>query len=154
MEEWVDAYFAAESRGKKAATSQEDDDPLPCCTVPLAKKMKLSLHRRTISKEADNTPAEIVTAATPIVAQEPLSESKSNRFQFTNEEELEKLSKGFTPKNTALSTKWAVTAFTSWVEARNAVGGGVQKCPENVLTSSAENICGGGDKGGWEYIST
>ena len=42
------------------------------------------------------------------------------RFKFIQDNELQELSKGFVPENTAMSTKWARKNFQAWKEARNS----------------------------------
>ena len=49
------------------------------------------------------------------------------RFEFTDEETLEKLSKGLIPVNTDRSTKWALKVFELWSEQRN------QRFPEDPV---------------------
>ena len=42
------------------------------------------------------------------------------RFQFVDSAKSEALSKKFVPKNTEKGTQWALSAFLSWRERRNA----------------------------------
>ena len=50
----------------------------------------------------------------------PTSSEPSERFvQFVGDDELSELSKGYTPKNTEANTKWALTNFHAWMQARN-----------------------------------
>ena len=51
----------------------------------------------------------------PPVAKKP----RNDRWQFTNEEEQQNLCKKFTPRNTASSTKWALSNFNAWKASRN-----------------------------------
>ena len=45
---------------------------------------------------------------------------KENRWQFVDDAKEAALSKKFVPKNTATSTKWAVSNFVAWRDGRNA----------------------------------
>ena len=47
-----------------------------------------------------------------------LTKPDKERFSDTiSKEELEKMSQGFVPENTAKNTKWAITMFSSWLES-------------------------------------
>ncbi len=46
-------------------------------------------------------------------------EDKSSRWHFVSAEEQDSLSVKFVPKNTATSTKWALTNFTEWSKGRS-----------------------------------
>jgi hypothetical protein len=56
------------------------------------------------------------------------------RFQTLSSNQLDKLSKPCTPKNTETSTKWALEIFHSWLSHRNngATCDG-DRCPESLL---------------------
>ena len=45
---------------------------------------------------------------------------KENRWQFVDGKTEAAFSKQFVPKNTATSTKWAVSNFVAWRDGRNA----------------------------------
>jgi len=45
---------------------------------------------------------------------------KESRWQFVDDAMEAALSKKFVPKNTATSTKWAVSNFVAWRNGRNA----------------------------------
>ena len=47
-------------------------------------------------------------------------EGKENRWQFVDEGKEAALQKKFVPKNTGISTKWAVSNFVAWRDGRNA----------------------------------
>ena len=48
------------------------------------------------------------------------TQEKENRFTFLEAAEQEMLGEKFVPKNTAVSTKWAVSNFESWRKSRNS----------------------------------
>lgn len=76
--------------------SSEDDSEAQTeseAPAPTRKKLKLSLR-----KEQD----------------------KENRWQFMDETKEQVLGTKFVPKNTATSTKWAVSNFVAWCDSRNA----------------------------------
>ena len=57
------------------------------------------------------------------------------RFSETiSQDELEKMSKGFVPDNTAKNTKWATTVFSAWLESRNCRTG--ESTPTDYLDRS------------------
>ena len=62
------------------------------------------------------------------------SATASKRFEFADEETLEKFSKGLTPANTGWSTKWALKVFELWQEERNKRFPG-DKVPEDFQHS-------------------
>ena len=49
------------------------------------------------------------------------------RFNFSSEDELQELSKGHVPANTARSTQWALKVFQLWKETRN------ERFPDNAV---------------------
>ena len=68
---------------------------------------------------------------------------KENRWKFVEEAEQESLGERFVSKNTAVSTKWAVSNFESWRESRNSRAGDVpdsELVPANCLQSSDSNL--------------
>ncbi len=72
----------------------------------------------------------------PAVAPETTNGSASERFKyFVSDEQLSELSKGYTPKNTEASTKWALKNFLEWTKARN-VQFPSQLVPTDILSSS------------------
>ena len=58
----------------------------------------------------------------------------SERFQFSSNEKLLELAKGYTPANTNNSTKWALKVFDLWRQARNCHSP-EDPVPEDLLTS-------------------
>lgn len=62
------------------------------------------------------------TDAAPPSKRKKLSLAKPIKERFSDtvsNEELDKMSLGFVPENTAKSTKWATNVFSSWLESRN-----------------------------------
>ena len=49
-----------------------------------------------------------------------VSKDKESQWQFVDDATEAALSKEFVPKNTATSTKWAVSNFVAWRNGRNA----------------------------------
>ena len=45
---------------------------------------------------------------------------EADRFKYVGDQEAKQLAVGFTPKNTEVNTKWAVTNFQEWCEWRNS----------------------------------
>ena len=63
----------------------------------------------------------------------------AKRFKFVQDNELQQLSKGFVPKNTATNTKWALKNFQAWKEARNS-NLSQDPVPDNLLETSDESV--------------
>ena len=77
-----------------------DDDASSKERPPPSKKKRLSLSLR--KRGATDNP------------------EKENRFNFLEATEQEMLAEKFIPKNTAVSTKWAVSNFETWRKSRNS----------------------------------
>ena len=60
-----------------------------------------------------------------------LKSPSHSRFLYKSKEELETISKGFVPPNTAKNTRWARNCFLEWMYERNGLSD--EKCPENIL---------------------
>ena len=62
------------------------------------------------------------------------------RFEVSySDEEMTSLAKGYVPENTSQNTQWAVNAFVSWIEERNAKDPS-EKCPEDFLQMQHEDF--------------
>ena len=85
-----------------------DCRPLPILTTDLEPHLSLP---QTSCESLLPRPAEPSTSKQPLLP--------SERFQFSSEENLLELAKGFTPANTRSSTKWALNVFELWKQARN-----------------------------------
>ena len=62
---------------------------------------------------------------------------KKNRFKETPEEELISMSKPQIPKNTSISTRWAMKNLTDWLNDYNKCNPS-KCCPEEILSPSCE----------------
>ena len=71
----------------------------------------------------------------PLSKKRKLSLSLKNRFKNVSDSELNELSKVKMPKNTTLSTRWAMKNFIDWFCEYN-VKNHDSKCPEEVLLPS------------------
>ena len=60
-----------------------------------------------------------------------LKSPSHSRFLYKSKEELETISKGFVPPNTAKNTRWARNCFLEWMYERNGLSD--EQCPENIL---------------------
>ena len=60
-----------------------------------------------------------------------LKSPSHSSFLYKSKEELETISKGFVPPNTAKNTRWARNCFLEWMYERNGLSD--EKCPENIL---------------------
>ena len=72
-----------------------------------------------VNEDKENTGA---TTQPPQAKRKKLSLAKTSGERFSetvSDKELEKMSCGFVPANTAKNTKWAVGVFKSWLESRN-----------------------------------
>ena len=59
---------------------------------------------------------------------------EDSRFSFLTKAEHEKLQEGYTPKNTEKNTKWALSNFLAWRDAR--VNAGKDSPPTDLLSST------------------
>ena len=67
-------------------------------------------------------------------------EPLSKRFKTLNNEELEKISKPFIPKNMVTSTRWALENFHCWLRHRNSTAKeDTDKCPVTLLEDMDSN---------------
>ena len=65
---------------------------------------------------------------------EPLPKKQKVRFQMLSSEELGSLCKPNVPRNTQMSTKWALDNFHAWLSHRNSnAESDTDKCPETLL---------------------
>ena len=87
--------------------------------APNSKKLRLSVSKK--KKEDLKKKAE--------------DKENSERFSFINATVAEQLESRYVPKNTATSTKWALTTFEAWRNGRN-LRFPMEQVPEDLLESS------------------
>ena len=85
--------------GEWTESSEESSTENEAAAPKAPKKLRLSLQKRH---------------------KQVAEKDKENRWQFVDEAEEAALGKKFVPKNTATSTKWAVSNFVAWRDSRNA----------------------------------
>ena len=64
---------------------------------------------------------------------------EADRFEYVGDQEAKQLAVGFTPKNTEVNTKWAVTNFQEWCEWRNSKYPD-EPVPENFLEAADSDL--------------
>ena len=68
----------------------------------------------------------------------PAETHEDDRFRFLTDEQHDKLKEGYIPKNTEKNTKWALSNFESWKQARERSG--LESAPDDLLTCSDPGI--------------
>lgn len=69
-------------------------------------------------------------------------QKKQDRFsEIVSGKELEGISKGFTPQNTAKNTKWAISTFQQWIYSRNQRTTAGETINPNILCAPVDADC-------------
>jgi hypothetical protein len=68
------------------------------------------------------------------------TKGSSERFEFLNDVDFSEVCQPFQPKNTAYSTKWAISNFESWKKKCNDSAHTSEKVPDDIFLKPAKDI--------------
>ena len=115
-----------------------DGDPFPSdpsTFVSLKNNHSLSSSGACSKSRKRQEPSPLSLSKRARSSEDSSEDSHNKRFKFSSKEQLDKMSKGFTPANTSKATQWALNVFSEWKEARNKDFPN-QPVPEDLLTTS------------------